>query len=294
MFNAISFCKAYSIPYDKPNSRGWLPVHCPFCQVKDFHGGIHQRKAYFYCWKCGSHFLDQYISKVLVVSRQEAEALILEHSTRGEVLSHLNSEKHLKGSPRELIMPGEPLNGMYKAYLRKRGFDPDWIEKKYEVKGTGIAGYFKYRLMIPVFYEKKLVTFLGRDITNKQELRYKNLDIKESVIPIKETLYAFDGVKGAICGVVEGVFDQWRLGDGFVATYGTSVTEQQIKLLSRFKKVFFLFDPELEAQRQAKKLAVKLSALGVATEIIDTELDHDPGDFTKQEIKWIKQEIGYC
>jgi DNA primase len=94
--------------------------------------------------------------------------------------------------------------------------------------------------------------------------------------------------------VVEGVFDCWRLGPKNVAaTMGTSMSDQQINLLSkRFKKVIFLFDNEREAQLRAKKYGEQLSALGVEVEIFNPEFEHDPGDYTKDEEIVVKQELG--
>ena len=41
------------------------------------------------------------------------------------------------------------------------------------------------------------------------------------------------------------------MGNETVCTFGTSITKEQIKELSRFKKISFLFDPEREAQKKA-------------------------------------------
>ena len=56
--------------------------------------------------------------------------------------------------------------------------------------------------------------------------------------------------------------------------------------------MFIIFDPELEAQERAKKLAKQMAALGVAdVQLVDTELKHDLGAASEKEIKVLKKEF---
>jgi len=86
-----------------------------------------------------------------------------------------------------------------------------------------------------------------------------------------------------------------RMGDNCVGTLGTSITDPQIKLLSRFKQVFVMFDDgEEEAIKKAKSLASRVSILGSRVEIITNYADgRDPGDLMDDEVKNIKKELGF-
>jgi DNA primase len=175
--------------------------------------------------------------------------------------------------------------------LIQRGLDPDEIIDTYRVKAGGIIGEWKYRLMIPVFQKGVLTTYQGRDITNTSDLRYKTLSIEKSVENPKHCLYNMDNATDDVVVVCEGVVDVWKIGSGAVATLGTSTTEEQVRKLAQYKKVFILFDPEDTAQRRAKKLGEKISALGSQVEVIHTGLGHDPGDMTGAEVMELRHAL---
>jgi DNA primase len=112
------------------------------------------------------------------------------------------------------------------------------------------------------------------------------------VIPAKETLFNVDTCTRDSVVVCEGPFDVMRLGDGVVGVLGIQMTRQQEELLyTRFKKVVFLFDPEYEAQKRAEKYGASLATLGLEVDIVDLELDHDPGDLTEDEVQYVRQEL---
>ena len=73
------------------------------------------------------------------------------------VLTNEMAKKKAGGS--NLVLPGEPLTKPYRKYLIKRGLDPDEIIEKYGVKAGGIVGDWKYRLMIPIYQDKLLVSY---------------------------------------------------------------------------------------------------------------------------------------
>jgi hypothetical protein len=43
---------------------------------------------------------------------------------------------------------------------------------------------------------------------------------------------------------------------------------------------------------RAKKLGKKLNITGIETIIVNSELDHDPGDMSDSEVKYLKGELG--
>ena len=93
--------------------------------------------------------------------------------------------------------------------------------------------------------------------------------------------------------VVEGVFDSLKFGDNCCATLGTSVTEAQVQLLTEYKKVVIIFDAEKAAQQRAKKLADRVSALGVKeVTVVDLETEKDLGGMDYDAVSKIKGELG--
>ena len=217
-----------------------------------------------------------------------------------------SERKHLVGGATSIDMPGEPISEPHRRYLEGRGFDPDELVRYHGILGTTAVGTwqgidFRYRVMIPVYdLDGRLCTFQGRDYTGKQELRYKCCPVEKAVVHHKHLLYGAELARRRDrIVVVEGVFDQWRMGVGAVATFGTSLTREQVYLLTLWKEVVFLFDPEPEAQRHAHEYAKDIAACGCSVEVCAAEfgLDkdgnpRDPGDLTPDEARGIMNELG--
>ena len=290
-FDALSFCRDSGIKYWTEGENvtpGWVNIKCPLCTDKSNHGGFNPTKGYFSCWKCGGHGLSYVIGRLLRIDRTAAEKVISQYEGSGLLRPKI---QHKHNPIETLTMIGEPLQTVHKRYLKRRGFDPDLLERKYSLTGTGIVGDWKYRIMIPILHQGQLVSYQGRDVTDAQKLRYKTLSPDKSLVNPKHILYNLDNCRGNTIVVVEGAFDVFRMGDGFAATLGTSMTEAQIKILSRYRRVVFLFDPEPEAQGRARKAANKLSAMGVETELVDLEMEEDPGELSPKQVRMIRREL---
>lgn len=275
-------------------SRGWVQINCPHCDDSTFHGGINLSGAYYHCWKCGGNSLAFTLSSILYVRKSEAESLIEEyHNNSALVKQHKKHKTNIK----VLHQPGTELKKPHKKYLEKRNFDSNYLEKKYKLTGTIFSPKdFSYRVIIPVFHNKKLVAYQGRDFTGKNKLRYKGLSPDDSIIPYKHLLYGSQFAGNQI-GIVEGVFDQWRMGDGFVCSFGTDLTSYQIRLISNYDKVFFLWDMDNKKVKQKATMYGKhIKAINpqCQVEVIDLELkDSDPGDLSDKEAKRIRGELNF-
>lgn len=255
----------------------FLQTKCVFCNDSLDHLGWHLSGEFVNCWKCGGHSTEYALQKLLNLTRAQVNELVEKYKGSGSmaVRDMLNKRKTARAKTIEL--PGHSLEKQHIRYLVQRGFVPEYLEQKYKLKGTGIAGEWKYRIIIPIYFNGKLVSFQGRDIRNKPRLRYKSLEVEKSVVHYKHTLYNIDNCVGDTVVVLEGPTDVWRWGDGGVATYSTAVTEWQIRLLSKYRRVLFVFDSEPEAQRLALKAAGKLACMGISAEVIDLESECDPG-----------------
>jgi hypothetical protein len=296
MFNAIQFLKDYHIQYweeGKNVSPGWVNIRCIFCEDDSNHLGFNLEKGSVNCWKCGGHSLDYTVSKLLGISKRKAEQLIFEYNEPGVIKTKLRSAS--LQNVKSVTPPGSSLSKFHKQYLQGRNFKPDLLEKKYQLTGTGMSEFwegllFELRVIIPIIYQGQIISFQGRDITDKQTIRYKGCPLDKCVMNYKEVLYGIDNIQGNRIGVVEGILDQWRMGDGFVCSFGSSMTSGQLNLLRNYEHIFFLFDPEREAQEKAKKYACELSALGKNVELIKLQV-RDPAELKPEEAEYIKREL---
>ena len=172
----------------------------------------------------------------------------------------------------------------HKKYLQSRGFSG--VYEKYQLKCFGPVGDYKLRLYIPVFLHGRIVTYTTRDVTNRARIPYIHCPEENSAVPIKHTLYNIDSVQDTAI-VCEGVTDVWRIGLGAVATFGVNLTVQQIKKLSKIKRIFILFDND--AKKQAEKLALTLCAF-TETEILDLP-SGDPADMPQGDIDMLRKQV---
>lgn len=289
--DVLRFLRDHSIPHwteGKNTQRGWVNIQCPLCPDHSNHGGFNltSAKLYYHCWHCGWSPLSKVVAKLVGTDRQHARELIDLYAGKS-ILPEIEKIK------KPLIIPGGPIQQIHRNYLIKRHFDPDFITQKYGILGTGPVGKFRFRLIMPITYDKKEVSFHSRDITGIAQPKYKACPKEQELIHHKEIFYGLDFIHDTII-IVEGPLDVWRVGDGALATFGVSFTQKQIELLIalRPKRVFVMYDAEPStAQEQAQKLSSILSSFGLDTHQITLE-QGDPCDLTNDEVKHLRKEIG--
>lgn len=289
-FDLFEYLNDQNISYTttgKNVSQGWIGVSCPFCGDPTNHLGINIEAKTISCFRCGEKGnILKYIMEIEDISFKEAISKINKYGTN--IL--IKTKQGDKQKAQKISEDFEPLQMWHKEYLAGRKFDPDKLEKKYKLKSARITSSFAHRIIIPFYFNNKMITFTTRDVTGKSELKYQHCPITRSVIPPKETLFNIDNAKKN-CIVCEGCMDVFRLGDGCVALNGVNYTRQQLLLLSAFKRIFILFDPEEKAQQQARNLALALSSCVSNVEVINLGINRDPGDLTDQEAKELKNEL---
>ena len=308
-FAASSFLADYGIEVGEV-TRGFLNVPCPFCggsPTSPTPLGFHRTGAYCSCWRCGTHPLLLTIQRLLSLTFEQAKA-VREQYTYADS-SHGSEEIVFKGL---CTPPGGPLTPRYRKYLESRGFDPDWIALEYGVLAAGPScrwygedqdwrgSDFSDRLIVPLKDKAgRVIAFQGRTIRKDEGIRWRFPPLDRVAGHYKETLYGAHSGLGDTVAVVEGVMDKWKLGRGSVASYGTSLSGAQVRMLGGFRRVVMLFDSEPEAQARARMYARDIAALGARVQVMDLELPVGPsgkaldlGDLGNEEIQAIRREIG--
>lgn len=290
-FNAKSFLKDHRIQfreYGKNWQPGWIQIICPFCGDHNYHGGFKLSTGSYNCWRCKSHTTISVISKLLRIPISEAKIKLSKY-----LFISRNSSKYEQDSNR--IAPSfvdwpkftTELKEPHLAYLKKRNFNPDELIKTWNIKGTGIHGDYKYRIIAPIYFNGKMVSYQGRDITGKSQMRYKACEKINEVTHHKNTLYGIDYVgKSAI--IVEGITDVWRIGPGAISTFGTSYTTDQILLIaSTIEHAILMYDSGINAQIQQELLAAELSSLDVKVTQLHL-FDGDPAELNSNDVNYLR------
>ena len=258
-----------------PSQNGsWINLQCPFCGDKSQHLGYNLVEGFWSCFRCGAHREYETIAALLnqniTESRRTCDKYRIEKS--GPIC--FGALERATGHPRgctgvKLPYGTGKMTKRHREYLHGRHFDPDKLEAEWGLVGTGPIGPFSHRIIIPIEQDEKLVCYTSRDFTERAKAKYKTCPDTEASIPIKSCLYGLDRCESNSVVITEGPTKVWRLQKNTVCTFGATTSTTQIQKLSRFKKVYILFDEDDAGEKGADILAHALVILGVQTEIIN-------------------------
>ncbi len=175
-------------------------------------------------------------------------------------------------------------------YLLKKGFSEDAMRNAGLIIDKDKGGYydrFRGRAMFPIRdFMGRVIGFGARDM-NGNDKTAKYINSPQSIIYDKsQVLYGLFEAKNALRNsreaiLVEGYADVITLHQaGFknaVASSGTALTEQQVKLLSRYaKKVNLLYDSDKAGQNATEKAIPLLLKEGIEVAVIRLPEKEDP------------------
>lgn len=172
-----------------------------------------------------------------------------------------------------------PGRGALVRHLREKGFTADeMVDANVALRTDGgqVRDRFYERVMFPIAdLQGRVIAFGGR-VMGKGEPKYLNTN-DTPVFRKSANMYAIDRAKATITStgtavVVEGYTDVIALHEAgvtsAVATLGTALTKQHVKLLGRFaKRVVYLFDGDEAGMRAADR----------ASEFIDESVTPEAG-----------------
>lgn len=297
-FDAVAFFRSIGIEPKteghKHTQVGWANVRCPFCTGNPgFHLGFHVESGAWKCWRCGNHGLYSVLSAFLGYDKKKIREAIEKY--KGRPTGKAEDGRKARGRSHNLLLPAgtSELQNRHRQYLRDRGFQVGQLLRRWDLKSTGPTGAYKHRIVIPITFQGKVVSYTARDITGRAEIKYKSCKLEDEVVYHKSILYGLDLLPYRTGVLVEGCPDVWRLGPGALGTFGIEFTPEQVMCAAiHLDYAFIFFDPEKQARIQAEKLGLALSALGVGVEIVNAPDGHpDPGDMPQEEADELMLEL---
>ena len=209
-----------------------------------------------------------------------------------------------------------------RSYLRSRGFDAEevaryrigWAPDSWDVlcrslrldsetatatglgftnKAGRLQNFFRARVLFPIFdAEGHAVGFGGRIMPGEEGAKYKNS--RDSDLYHKShLLYGLNWARQAavrngrvvICEGYTDVIGFHRAGvPEAVATCGTSLTEDHLKLLSRYvDKVVLAFDADSAGQAAAERIYAWEKAFNLAVEVVRLPEGSDPDELSRSD-----------
>ena len=182
----------------------------------------------------------------------------------------------------------------FTSYAKENGYADELLEQiGLSIKGQkGLYDRYHGRVMFPIHnLTGRVIGFGGRILTNdKKSPKYQNSPESE-IYDKKQTLYGIFFAKNAIarqdeCILVEGYFDVLRMHqigiENVVASSGTSLTMEQIRLVKRYtKNITMLYDGDSAGIHAALRGTDMILGEGMNVRIVVLPPEHDPDTFGK-------------
>lgn len=298
--NIIQLFQDYNISFQTEGNKhcrpGWVNIDCPFCSgIPDLHLGFNLTKNYFNCWRCGGKNIIIVIQKLLKISKSEVKEIIKQYD--GITTPQTLPKTKITVRKKAFKFPSNHdfLLQSHKNYLEKRKFNWQKLVSNWNIMGTGPISHldninFKHRIIIPIHWNGKCVSFQARDITDKSDLKYITCPKNREVIFHKHILFGNQLKWGDVGICVEGVFDVFRFGFNAFATFGIKYTPEQMRLMVKtFKRVIVCYDDDSNAIAQANKLVAELRFRGVSSCWVP--IVGDPGNMGQKEVDHLIKQL---
>jgi hypothetical protein len=256
--------------------------------------GYNLSDDYVHCWRCGWKPVSLTLAKLINVEERVAYDIIKQYGGKSlrkapEPIVKIRTKAH------RLPTGVGPLTAAHRRYLESRQFDPDLLEREWSLVGTGPISLldgidYKHRIIAPIIWDREEVSFQGRDITERHILRYITCPKDRELVHHKHIIYGQQKKWGSTGLCVEGITKVWRLGINAIATFGIEFTPTQVRVIAKnFKRVAVLFDPEPQAQKQAKKMVDFLQFRNV--DAWNVNIGMDPGDMKQSDADYLVKQL---
>ena len=234
--------------------------------------------------------------------------LLLEHPVGAKALGYLTKQRGLKKETIEEFKLGFSPENSYalkKFLVDKKKFLPTDVEKAGIgiPRGQNLYDRFNGRVIFPLFdHRGNPIGFAGRILPWDKRETGKYINCPETPLYHKSNvLYGLNLTRGfikkkKIAIVVEGELDlisSWQAGiKNIVAIKGSALTDEQVKLLSRFAQKFILaLDSDIAGDAAARRGIKVASDIGVEVKVAKITGYKDPDDAARGNLESYKKDL---
>ena len=234
--------------------------------------------------------------------------LLLEHPVGAKALEYLTKQRGLRKETIEEFKLGFSPENSYalkKFLVDKKKFLPTDVEKAGIgiPRGQNLYDRFNGRVIFPLFdHRGNPVGFAGRILPWDKRETGKYINCPETPLYHKSNvLYGLNLTRGfikkkKIAIVVEGELDlisSWQAGiKNIVAIKGSALTDEQVKLLSRFAQKFILaLDSDMAGDAAARRGIKVASDIGVEVKVAKITGYKDPDDAARGNLESYKKDL---
>ena len=233
-----------------------------------------------------NEFADKYFVDTLW-NTDEGKTIGLQYFRERGYFDPIIQKFHLGYSPAEW--------DAFTKHAKQNGYSDELLEQiGLSIKGQkGLYDRYHGRVMFPIHsLTGRVIGFGGRILVNdKKSPKYQNSPESE-IYDKKQTLYGIYFAKNAIakqdeCILVEGYFDVLRMHqigiENVVASSGTSLTMEQIRLVKRYtKNITMLYDGDAAGIHAALRGTDMILSEGMNVRVVVLPSEHDPDTFGKE------------
>ncbi|MCX6705065.1 MAG: DNA primase [Candidatus Woesebacteria bacterium] len=234
--------------------------------------------------------------------------LLLEHPVGAKALEYLEKQRGIKKETIKEFQLGYSPESSYaltKFLVGKKKFAPIDIERAGigVVRGSNMYDRFNGRVIFPLFdHRGNPIGFAGRVLPCDKRETGKYINSPETPLYHKSNvLYGLNITRGfikkkKIAIVVEGELDlisSWQAGiKNIVAIKGSALTEEQVRLLSRFAQKFILaLDSDMAGDAAARRGIKVASDIGVEVKVAKITGFKDPDEAARGNIESYKKDL---
>lgn len=286
-----------NIPYwtsGKNISKNSIGIQCPFCNDPSNHCGIFSDTDLFSCWRCNEKgTLFKLIQKLTRISYEEFEDITENISVNFKMSASEQIQGILGNKPtsatklykesNKISLPkyAKEITLHTKSKLLERFLGRRHISLERCVKYKCLIceiGEYSHRMVIPIFFLRKLVGYQAVDLTGHSKLKYKT-----SSTNVNNFLYNYDSVYCCHTLIlVEGIFDVWRLDTTTVCSFGTHLTDTQRKLVLEIKPKEIIFCWDSDAYFKARAVASWFRPFVEKIKVVKLPEEEDPDSLGKE------------
>jgi Toprim domain-containing protein len=241
---------------------------CPFCTERGesadgrFRLGVNLRTGQGQCFNCswkgrGEYTFSQ-IQKSLATGEIEAAQELRHKKKHHKEKPYLPNdfERLRKPTNKGVIGDTDYWNDKAYKYIRSRGVTEGQIDRKHI--GYSLIGDMAYRAVFPVYVRGKLKGLVGRDITGKQEIPYRNSVGGKALYNVQDHPH-----KTVV--LMEGIFDTLvaekparKIDMDVNGLLGHDLTDDQMELLEPYKTIILWLDPDEAGLKGLMKIPRKI------------------------------------
>lgn len=233
--------------------------YCPVCDLNDTSGHFYAniRTGMYHCFKCGTKGRLPLPQKSSKLKAKRKPRLAQERKSEVSLPYGTIRMRFLTPSLYDDLLE---INPDLKRFFQKKKITYE-IAQKYDL-GFCPTGRLKNRIILPIYFEKRVVGWQARAMYKfAKDFQGRKYQTPKS-FQINHYLYNWDEAKEyPVIVVVEGPFDVFTVGPNAVATFGTSISAEQVRLLSNLKARKILmwdYDARIKAWKTAQRLPFTL------------------------------------